>query len=156
MCEAAEQVGAMLARMGITVLSGGRCGVMEAVSKGACEAGGLTVGIMPSSELDEANPWCHVVVPTGIGYARNAINALAGDVVISIGGASGTLSEICYASVFNRPVLLLTGTGGWTDRLAADPPEEPSVIVCESMDHLKKLVIEHLEAAGFNLEESED
>jgi uncharacterized protein (TIGR00725 family) len=117
-CRLAEEVGRVVGRSGAVLVSGGRGGVMEAASRGARAAGGLTVGIVPSERFEEANPSCDIVIPTGLGWARNAVNVLAADLVVVIGGRAGTLSEIAYAWAYGKPVTALTGTGGWADRLA--------------------------------------
>jgi uncharacterized protein (TIGR00725 family) len=114
----AAGVGTLLARHGITLVTGGLGGVMEAASRAARRAGGLVVGIVPSTDLAHANGWCSVVVPTGMGHARNALTAIAGDFVIAIGGGAGTLSEIALAWIHARPILVLEGAGGWSDALA--------------------------------------
>jgi len=119
----AEAVGALVGRLGMTLITGGCGGVMEAASRGAAGAGATTIGIVPSSALDEANAWCSVVIPTGLGHARNAVTALAGDVVIVVGGAAGTLSEIALAWIHGRPILTLGGSGGWADAVAQHPPD---------------------------------
>ena len=121
--ELAEAVGALLARLGMALITGGRGGVMEAASRGAVGAGGIAVGVVPSTELGAANPWCSIVIPTGLGHARNAVTALAGDVVIVIGGGAGTLSEIAFAWIHGRPIVTLAGSGGWADRTAQAPPD---------------------------------
>jgi uncharacterized protein (TIGR00725 family) len=139
----AEAIGAALARRGVTLITGGRGGVMAAASRGAAQAGGLCIGITPGRDHSQANPWCSVVIPTGIGDARNAVTALAGDLVISIGGAAGTLSEISLAWIHGRPILGLTGHGGWTDALAGGAvdhrPRDP-VQRCEDLDALLRAV----------------
>lgn len=119
----AEAVGALLARLGMTLVTGGRGGVMDAASRGAAAAGATTVGVVPSTEMGEATPWCSVVIPTGLGHARNAITALAGDLVIVIGGGAGTLSEMAFAWIYGRPILALAGSGGWADAAAEHPPD---------------------------------
>jgi uncharacterized protein (TIGR00725 family) len=119
----AEAVGALIGRLGLTLVTGGRGGVMEAASRGAASAGATTVSIVPSTRLDDANPWSTVVIPTGLGHARNAVTALAGDVVIVIGGGAGTLSEIAFAWMHGRPILTLCGSGGWAEMAAAHPPD---------------------------------
>jgi len=116
----AEDVGRLLGRLGCVVISGGGTGVMEAVSRGASQTGALTIGILPGDQLAHGNPWLDVVIPTGIGYARNSANVLAADVVIAIGGSSGTLSEIAYAWLYDKPVIAWAGVGGWSERLAGD------------------------------------
>jgi uncharacterized protein (TIGR00725 family) len=117
----AEAVGDLLARLGVTVVSGGGGGVMEAASRGAARAGGLCVGILPSERLADANPWCSVVIPTGLGHARNAVTVLAGDLVVVIGGSAGTLSEIAFAWIHGRPILTVCGSGGWADAIGLRP-----------------------------------
>lgn len=147
----AEQVGAMLARLGITVISGGLGGVMEGVSRGARQAGGLVVGIVPSSRLDEANPWCNVVIPTGIGHARNVLTVLAGDFAVAIGGGAGTLSEICFAWIHGRPILTLSGSGGWADRLRGEPLDarrSSTIRACASLEELERAIRELFPVAG--------
>jgi uncharacterized protein (TIGR00725 family) len=95
--EAAEQVGAELARLGAVVVCGGLGGVMEAACRGAKEAGGTTVGILPGLDRSDANAYVDVAVATGLGEARNALVVRAADVLIAVGGAYGTLSEIALA-----------------------------------------------------------
>ena len=122
--EIARAVGAGIMRAGCTLVCGGRDGVMEAACRGAAEAraagatGGLIVGILPGDRKQDANPWCDVVIPTGLGYARNSIVVLAGDVTILIGGGSGTLSEAAYAWQFGKPVVAVVPSGGWAAALA--------------------------------------
>jgi uncharacterized protein (TIGR00725 family) len=112
--EAAFQVGAQLARAGAIVVCGGGGGAMEAVCRGARSAGGLTVGILPGRSRDEANPYVDLALPTGMGEARNALVVRAADVVISVGGGVGTLSEIGLALKMQRPVV---GLATWEARL---------------------------------------
>ena len=89
------------------VVCGGLTGVMEGVSRGAAQAGGTVIGIVPSSEREQANPFCTYVVATGIGHARNLAVVSSGDAVIAIGGEWGTLSEIAFARELGRPVVAL-------------------------------------------------
>ncbi len=103
----AEEVGRLLAEAGAIVVTGGRGGVMEAASKGACEAGGTTLGILPGADRREANEWVTVGVPTGMGEARNALVVRAADALIAVGGAWGTLSEIALARKAGKPVAAL-------------------------------------------------
>lgn len=119
----AEAVGALIARLGMTLVTGGRGGVMEAASRGAATAGGITVSIVPSTQMADANPWSSVAIPTGLGHARNAVTALAGDLAIVVGGGAGTLSEIAFAWIHGRPILALAGSGGWADTAADHPPD---------------------------------
>jgi len=113
---AAETVGREVARRGGILVSGGRDGVMEAASRGAKLAGGLTVGILPGLERSEANPYVDVAIPTGLGWMRNWLTVRAGDVVIVIHGGIGTLNEVTCAYE-TKPIVVLEGSGGWADRL---------------------------------------
>lgn len=119
----ADAVGALIARLGMTLVTGGRGGVMEAASRSAAIAGATVVSIVPSAQMEDANPWSSVVIPTGLGHARNAVTALAGDLAIVIGGGAGTLSEIAFAWIHGRPILALSGSGGWADATATSPPD---------------------------------
>jgi uncharacterized protein (TIGR00725 family) len=107
----AEEVGRLLAGAGAIVVCGGRGGVMEAASRGAADAGGVVIGIVPGASIDEANPHCTHVVASGIGFARNLSVVASGDAVIAVGGAWGTLSEIGHARVFGRTVVALHSWG---------------------------------------------
>jgi len=100
----AERVGRELAERGHVVVCGGLTGAMEAVAKGASEADGETIGILPGEDRDEANEYVDVPVATGIGDARNALVALNGDAAIAIDGGYGTLSEIALALNGGLPV----------------------------------------------------
>ncbi len=106
----AEEVGRLLAEHGVALVCGGLGGVMEAACRGAKSAGGLTVGVLPVAERDGGNDFLDVAIATGMGYARNAAVAYSGDACIAIGGNSGTLSEIAYATVRRVPVVSL---GSW-------------------------------------------
>ncbi len=118
MLDAAEKVGRGIAQHGGILVCGGRGGVMEAACRGAKSLNGLTVGLLPESK-QEANVFVDVPVPTGLGMRRNFLVVSAADVVIAIGGRWGTLSEICFAVIFEKPVVLVVGTGGCVDELAA-------------------------------------
>ena len=103
----AEEVGRLLAERGCTVVCGGLGEVMAAASRGAKSAGGTTIGILPGTTRDDANEWIDHVVLTGLGHARNAVVAASGDAVIAVGGSYGTLTEIGFARIFGRPVVIL-------------------------------------------------
>jgi hypothetical protein len=102
--EMAREVGRRLAAEGHVVVTGGRGGVMEAVCRGAREEGGVTIGILPSTERSEGNRYLVHAVVTGIGHARNVLVVVNGDVVIAIDGHYGTLSEIALALNYGKPV----------------------------------------------------
>lgn len=115
--EVAEAAGRILATHGHTVVTGGRTGVMEAAAKGAREAGGIAVGILPTEDNSSSNSYNTVVIPTGMGYTRNALNILAAQAVICIGGMVGTMNEMGFAWMWQRPMWGIRGTGGWTDKV---------------------------------------
>jgi uncharacterized protein (TIGR00725 family) len=104
---AAETVGRELAKHGATLVCGGRGGVMEAACKGAREAGGHTIGILPGRGPNDSPPNQYVEFPifTGMGFARNIMVVLSGEAVIAIAGAYGTLSEIAYCLIHDIPVV---------------------------------------------------
>ncbi len=106
----ATEVGRLLAEAGAIVVTGGRGGIAEAASRGATDAGGLTVGILPGHDRREANRWVQVAVPTGLGDTRNSLVAMGGDAVIAFPGAYGTLSEVAFALLYERTVI---GLGTW-------------------------------------------
>jgi len=106
-CDFAEATGAALADAGFVVLSGGRAeGVMQAALKGAADAGGLTVGILPGSDAQGMSDYVDIPVFTGIGHARNAINVLSSQIIVAIGLGPGTASEISMAIKMKKPVIL--------------------------------------------------
>jgi uncharacterized protein (TIGR00725 family) len=106
----AEEVGRLLARAGAVVVTGGRQGVSAAVSRGAVEAGGITLGILPGRSREEGNHWLSYSVVTDLGDTRNAIVVMNGDAVIALDGAYGTLNEIARALIDGVPVV---GLGTW-------------------------------------------
>ena len=111
---AARELGRLLIDAGFRVMTGGLCGVMEAASRGAhesaCYREGDTIGLLPQGDPGEANPWVDIVLPTGMGHARNSLVA-SGDARVAVGGGAGTLSEIAFAWMFKRPVIALDAPG---------------------------------------------
>jgi uncharacterized protein (TIGR00725 family) len=114
--EVAEQVGRLIARRGGVLICGGQGGVMNAACRGAKEENGITVGILPYTKKD-ANECIDIAIPTNIGNVRNYLVANAGDAVIAIGGRWGTLNEISYCMVSEKPLILIKGTGGCVDQI---------------------------------------
>ena len=106
----AEEVGRLLGHNAACLLTGGFGGVMEASCRGAKEAGGMTVAILPSFDRREANPYVDIAIPTGMGEMRNTLIVRAADAVIAIGGEYGTLSEVALALKTDTPVV---GLGTW-------------------------------------------
>jgi hypothetical protein len=119
----AWEAGRLIAERGWVLLSGGRPGgVMQASVAGARAGGGLTLGILYGDDRDDAADGLDLVIPTGLGAARNVVNILASDVVVACRGTGGTLSEIALALRFGRPVVLLDFDPGaaFLDQCAAD------------------------------------
>ncbi len=113
----AERIGSDIAKNGCILVCGGRGGVMEAACRGAREAGGTTVGILPSLDGADANEYLDVMVTTGLGYARNSVVVASADAVIAICGSTGTLSEIGMALNYGRPVVAVKGSGGVAEKV---------------------------------------
>jgi uncharacterized protein (TIGR00725 family) len=105
--EQAIEIGRLVAEKGGTLVCGGRTGVMEAAARGATEAGGVAIGILPDEDRESANEYLTYSVATGTGHARNLAVVCSGDVVIAVGGEYGTLSEIGLALKVGRPVVTL-------------------------------------------------
>jgi uncharacterized protein (TIGR00725 family) len=135
--ETAHEVGRAIGARGHVLVCGGRGGVMREACRGAKEAGGLTVGILPGEDLSDANEYLDVPVVTGLGSGRNIIVARTAKALIAIGGAYGTLSEIAFGLMLGRPVV---GLGTWElrDASGVEPPivrvgsAEEAVLVCEA------------------------
>ena len=112
----AEEVGRLIAvRKGI-VVTGGLSGVMEAASRGAKNAGGLVIGMLPGFDKSDANDFVDIAITTGMGWMRNTLTVRAADAVIMISGGIGTLNELTIAYQ-DKPTVVLEHTGGWSDRI---------------------------------------
>ncbi len=101
----AERVGRAIAEADAVLLCGGLGGVMEAAAKGAAEAGGIVVGILPGFSRSDANQWVTIPIVTGMDHARNVILVRSSDALIAVGGMYGTLSEIALALKTGTPVI---------------------------------------------------
>jgi len=108
----AYEVGEKIAKSDSVLITGGLGGVMKAASHGAHDANGLTIGIIPQDESTFANQFCYIVIPTGIGLTRDFLNALSADGIIIVGGGSGTLSEVCAAYMYKKPMVAIRNIGG--------------------------------------------
>ncbi|GMT41954.1 MAG: TIGR00725 family protein [bacterium] len=111
LAELAYAVGCEIARHEWILVCGGLGGVMEAASRGASEAGGTTIGILPGYDHSEGSRFLSIVIPTGLGHARNAVIAAAADGMIAVGGEYGTLSEIAFGLKLGKPVAALESWG---------------------------------------------
>lgn len=126
---AAAEVGRLLAERGCVVVTGGLGEVMAAAHRGAKEAGGTTIAILPGESRAETNPWADHVVATGVGHARNLAVAASGDAVIAVGGSWGTLAEIAFAMRLGRPVVVLAGPSVEGVRRVASPLEAVDAVL---------------------------
>ncbi|MBS7622928.1 TIGR00725 family protein [Candidatus Bathyarchaeota archaeon] len=134
----AEELGRAIAERGAVLITGGRGGVMEAACKGAKEMKGLTVGILPGSERD-ANQYVDVMVVTGMGDARNAINVLSADTVIVVHGGAGTLSEVGLALKAGKRVIAIKASGGVAGMMAGVVIDGGIVLSADSVEEAVEL-----------------
>ena len=112
-------LGELLAKNNYAIACGGLSGVMEAVCKGAKKFGGLTIGIIPFKEKSFANNFVDIVIPVPFSQARNIVVVLAGDACIAIGGKAGTLSEMCFAWIYEKPIIAMSNIEGWSSKIAS-------------------------------------
>ena len=105
----AEQLGKRMGELRIPLLNGGKNGVMEAVSKGCCQAGGLVLGFVPDDNWEAANDYVTVPIATGIGKARNVLIAQSCQALVAVGGGFGTHSEMAFGMHFEKPGFAMAG-----------------------------------------------
>ena len=142
--EVAEKVGMLIAQRDGVILCGGREGIMQAVCRGAKKAGGITIGIMPYGK-NEANEFVDIALSTGLGNFRNFLVSTTGDVTIAIGGRWGTLNEICFRMILEKPLILIKGTGGCVDEIIKGnimQGVENNFLVADSADDAVKKAFE--------------
>ena len=139
----AEEVGAEIARHGAAVVCGGLSGVMEAVCRGARREGGLTIGIIPSDDKHDANPYVQIPIVTGMGMGRNVMLVKTADAIIAVGGEFGTLSEIAHALNIGKKVI---GLRTWKLEKAHTKPipdlievDNPKKAVALALDFCKEV-----------------
>ena len=112
------EIGRLLAKNNYIVACGGLTGVMEAICKGAKEEGGLTIGIVPQKNKSMANKYVDIIIPCPFSQARNIVVVLTGDICLAISGKAGTLSEISFAWIYNKPIVALSSVQGWSSKIA--------------------------------------
>lgn len=120
----AEAVGRVIALKHATLVCGGRGGVMEAACRGAREAGGITIGILPGDNRSEANRYVDIPIVSGMGIGRNIIVVRSSQAIIALAGSHGTLSEISFALQLRIPVIGLKAWQEISQILQASTPEE--------------------------------
>ena len=142
-----EELGKSLIDHEYRIACGGMDGIMEAVCKGARSSDkyqpGATIGIIPFADKSKANPFCDIVIPTGLGIARNQIVVNTGDVVVAIAGGAGTLSEIAFAWQFNKRVICYEGFGGWSEKMAGeriDSRRDDRLLKAATLDEIMEMI----------------
>jgi len=143
----AYEIGAEAARRGTVLVTGGLGGVMEAASKGAKDNHGTTVGIIPHDEMHFANPYCDIVIATGIGWARDFATAYSADAIILIGGGAGALIETCAGYLKGKPIIAIEGSGGTADKTKGTFLDERKSVMILSEQDPEKAVARALELA---------
>lgn len=134
----ALELGTLIAQMGLTLICGGRQGVMEAACKGAAEAGGICVGLLPDEDPGTANPYVTIPLATGIGVARNAILTRAALCLVALGGGYGTLSEIAFGLQFEKKVFGLSGAPNIPGMLPCRSPKEAAARIARVVLNLSQ------------------
>jgi hypothetical protein len=134
----AELVGKEIARREAVLICGGLGGVMEAAAWGAKQEGGVTLGILPGTIREEANPWIDIAVLSGMGHARNVLIAQSSDALIAVDGEYGTLSEIALSLKMGKPVVVLESKWEIEGTHRATSPEDAVDLVCRLIDINKK------------------
>ncbi len=141
----AAELGAGAMAAGLRIITGGLGGVMAAASRGARQSPawveGRIIGVLPSYDRGTANPHVDIALPTGMQIGRNVLVVAAADVVVAVGGGSGTLSEVAVAWQLGKPIVALGGVDGWSARLAG-----------QTLDHRHSRPIDRAETAGEAIE----
>jgi hypothetical protein len=147
----ARELGRLAVEAGFRVATGGLDGVMAAASRGAAEAHayreGDVIGVLPSYDRATANEWVDIVIPSGLGIARNVVLMALADVVVAIGGGAGTLSEIAIAWQLGRPVVAVQGLG-WAGRLGGQAVDARRTDVVASVGTATEAVARALDVCG--------
>ena len=116
---------------------------------GAKDGDGLTVGIIPQDDSTMANEFCDIVIPSGMGLSRDFLNALSADGVIVIGGGSGTLSEICAAYMYKKPIATLKNSGGMATKYSdqyLDHRENVKIVGFDSPENAVDYILEQIKS----------
>lgn len=132
----ARELGSGLARLGVEVVCGGLGGVMEAVCQGALQANGRTIGILPDTDRNKANPYVQTAIATGLGPMRNFLVVCNGDVVVAMEGESGTLSELALAQKTAKKVIAI---GRWSSM----PGVLPARDVAQALELVRQILSQH-------------
>ena len=131
LCDMAADVGRYVAENGGVLLCGGLGGIMEGAARGAKEAGGTTIGIIPSENKADANKFIDYVIPSGFGQARNVLIVRSADAIVALPGKFGTLSEMAFALVSGKPIVSVQAWTLGEEILQVDDPIEAARIALE-------------------------
>ena len=141
----AYSVGKEIAIAKAVLVCGGLGGVMEEACRGAKENGGTTIGIIPQDEFSFANPYCDIVICTGIGFARDFIVASSANGIIAVGGGIGTLIEMGVGYMTRKTIVAVAGSGGVADLYGGkylDERNRVPILVANDAKTAVKLVLE--------------
>ena len=138
--EMAYKVGKEIALSGSVLICGGLGGVMEAACKGAKDANGNTVGIIPQDKFSFANQFCDIVICSGIGFARDFIVATSSDGIIAVGGGIGTLIEMSVGYMIKKKIVAISPSGGVSEVYAGKYLDERKRVLIESAPDAKSAV----------------
>ncbi|HDI51202.1 TIGR00725 family protein [candidate division KSB1 bacterium] len=133
----AEEVGREIANANAVLVCGGRGGVMEAACRGAKSAGGMTIGILPGDDREQANVFVDVAIVTGMGVARNALVVKSSQAVIAIDGKYGTLSEIAFCLQLGIPVVGLQTWEVAPEIITARTPAQAVKLALQAVQRIK-------------------
>ncbi|MFH1589783.1 MAG: TIGR00725 family protein [archaeon] len=136
----AEEVGKELAKKKCITITGGGLGVMEAALKGAKKENGLTIAIIPWENIKKANDYADVVIATGIGWSRDAINLNSCDGAIIVHGGAGTLNEASYGYIIDKPLVAIKTSGGTAKQIAGTYLDIRKNELIESANNAKEAV----------------
>jgi uncharacterized protein (TIGR00725 family) len=129
----AREVGREVGARGAVLLCGGLGGVMAAAAKGAQDAGGVSLGILPDGDRRRANPYLTYTIATSLGHARNVIIAHSADALIAVDGSYGTISEAAIALKLGKPVIALNATWDLPGLQRAASPAEAAALAWEAL-----------------------
>ena len=130
----AAVIGKYVAEQGGVIVCGGMGGVMEGAARGAKEAGGVTIGILPTQDKKDANEFIDYVIPTGFGEARNIMVIRAADGVVALPGKYGTLSEMAFALQMRKPLVSVSAWKLGDEIRHVETPEEAARLVLELVE----------------------
>jgi len=145
----ARELGRMLIDAGFRIVCGGMTGVMRAACTGARSSKsyreGDCVGIIMTANKDDADPSMDIVIPTGMGLARNAIVVASGDAVVAVGGGAGTLSEIALAWSMEKKIMAIEKSGGWAGKMSGqrlDSRRMDAIVSCKDASQATEAIME--------------